>query len=235
MVPASANRPRKRRYDNSMQTERVRVRRHPERGAYDASTVNAILDEALVCHLGFVHDGQPYVIPTLHARVDGRVYVHGSSASRMLGALGSGIRACLTVTLLDGLVLARSAYNQSVNYRSVVLLGSATPIVDTDEKIEALRAFTEHVAPGRWNEIRHPTAQELKATSVLSMALAEASAKVRTGPPADDEADYAMDIWAGVLPLQLQPLTPVDDPRLPPGIRPPRQVLEYRRGVARDL
>jgi hypothetical protein len=116
-----------------------------------------------------------------------------------------------------------------------VVLGTATPIADTDEKIEALRAFTEHVAPGRWNEIRHPSAQELKATSVLWMALAEASAKVRTGPPADDEADYAMDIWAGVLPLQLQPLTPVDDPRLPPGIRPPRQVREYRRGVARDL
>jgi nitroimidazol reductase NimA-like FMN-containing flavoprotein (pyridoxamine 5'-phosphate oxidase superfamily) len=212
-----------------MQTERVRVRRHPERGAYDPTTVNAILDEALVCHLGFVHDGQPYVIPTLHARVGDRVYIHGSSASRMLGALGAGVPACLTVTLLDGLVLARSAYNQSVNYRSVVLLGTATAISEDDEKLEALRAFTEHVAPGRWDEIRHPTAQELKATSVLSMPLAEASAKVRTGPPADDEADYAMDIWAGVLPLELQPLAPVNDPRLPRGIRPPQHLLAYSR------
>jgi nitroimidazol reductase NimA-like FMN-containing flavoprotein (pyridoxamine 5'-phosphate oxidase superfamily) len=212
-----------------MQTERVRVRRHPERGAYDPTTVNAILDEALVCHLGFVHDGQPYVIPTLHARVGDRVFIHGSAASRMLGALGAGIPACLTVTLLDGLVLARSAYNQSVNYRSVVLLGTATPISENDEKLEALRAFTEHVAPGRWDEIRHPTAQELKATSVLSMPLAEASAKVRTGPPADDEADYAMDIWAGVLPLQLQPLAPVNDPRLPSGLHPPQHLLAYSR------
>lgn len=207
----------------------MRVRRLPKRAAYDRATIDPILDEALVCHLGFVLDGQPYVLPTLHARLGDRLYVHGSSASRMLGALGSGVAACVTVTLIDGLVLARSAFHHSVNYRSVVLLGTATEVSDPDEKLKALHAFTEHMVPGRWDEVRAPTAQELKATSVLSLPLAEVSAKVRTGPPVDDEPDYALEVWAGVLPLSLRTATPQADPLLPPEIRPPAYVTNYHR------
>jgi uncharacterized protein len=212
-----------------MPSTRVRVRRLPNRAAYDRHTIDAILDEALVCHLGFVHKDQPFVIPTLHARLGDRLYVHGSSASRMLGALGGGAPACITVTLIDGLVLARSAFHHSVNYRSVVLLGTALPVTDPEEKIAALRAFTNHMVPGRWDDIRPPTPQELKATSVLYLPLDEASAKVRTGPPVDDEEDYAMDTWAGVLPLCLQPGAPLPDPRLRAGINPPEYVSGYRR------
>jgi nitroimidazol reductase NimA-like FMN-containing flavoprotein (pyridoxamine 5'-phosphate oxidase superfamily) len=215
-----------------MRTERTRVRRLPKRAAYDRATIHAILDEALVCHLGFVHAHQPFVIPTLHARVGDRLYVHGSAASRMLGTLAQGVAACVTVTLVDGLVLARSAFHHSVNYRSVVLLGTACPVTDADEKVAALHAFTEQVVRGRWAEVRPPTAKELKATSVLRLPLAEASAKVRTGPPVDDEADYAMGVWAGVLPLRLQALEPEPDPRLTPGIGVPNYVSAYHRGAA---
>lgn len=212
-----------------MPSSRVRVRRLPKRAAYDRATVNAILDEALVCHLGFVHNNQPYVIPTLHARVEDRLYVHGSSASRMLGTLASGTPACVTVTLIDGLVLARSAFHHSVNYRSVVLLGTASAVTDPEEKTAALRAFTNHIAHGRWDDVRPPTAQELKATNVVYFALDEVSAKLRSGPPVDDEEDYAMDVWAGVLPLCLQAGAPESDPRLTEGIPPPAYVAAYRR------
>jgi nitroimidazol reductase NimA-like FMN-containing flavoprotein (pyridoxamine 5'-phosphate oxidase superfamily) len=210
-------------------SQRVRVRRLPKHAAYDRATIHAILDEALVSHLGFVHNGQPFVIPTLHARIGERLYVHGSSASRMLGSLGAGVPACVTVTLLDGLVLARSAFHHSVNYRSVVLLGTAVAVTDEAEKVAALRAFTEHLVAGRWDDIRPPTPQELKATSVMYLPLQEASAKVRSGPPVDDEEDYALGAWAGVVPLQLQAGAPVNDPLLSDGIVPPAYARAYHR------
>jgi nitroimidazol reductase NimA-like FMN-containing flavoprotein (pyridoxamine 5'-phosphate oxidase superfamily) len=211
-------------------TERVRVRRIPKRAVYDRRALETILDEALVCHLGFVHKDQPYVIPTLHARVDDTVYVHGSSASRMLRTLAAGASVCLTVTLVDGLVLARSAFHHSVNYRSAVVLGEARLIDDPAEKVSALERFTEQMVPGRWRDVRPPTAKELKATSILALPLAEASVKVRTGPPVDDEADYALDTWAGIIPLRRQALAPEDDPRLTPGIGAPPYATNYSRG-----
>jgi nitroimidazol reductase NimA-like FMN-containing flavoprotein (pyridoxamine 5'-phosphate oxidase superfamily) len=182
--------------------KRIRVIREPQRGRYDRETIDAILDEALLCHLGFEVDGQPYVIPTLHARVGDTVYVHGSAASRMLRHLAGGVRVCLTVTLFDGLVLARSVFNHSVNYRSVVLLGTAT-LVGDDGKREALRALTEQLAPGRWDEARQPTAKELKATWILTLPIDEASAKVRNGPPEDEPEDEDLPVWAGVVPVHL--------------------------------
>ena len=212
-----------------MPSSRVRVRRLPKRAAYDRATVNAILDEALVCHLGFVHSGQPFVIPTLHARIGNRLYVHGSSASRMQATLAAGVPACVTVTLLDGLVLARSAFHHSVNYRSVVVLGTATSVTDPDEKLAALEAFTNHLVAGRWAEVRAPTEQELKATSVLYLPLDEGSAKVRTGPPVDDEEGYTLDDWAGVVPLALQAGEPIADDRLPHGTRTPGYAAAYQR------
>lgn len=210
-------------------TERTKVRRLPDRGRYDAETVRKILDEAFVCHVGFVVDGQPFVIPTNFGRVEDVLYLHGSSASRMLRTLADGVQVCVTVTLIDGLVLARSAFHHSVNYRSVVILGRATPVEDPDEKNRALVAFTEHIMRGRWDAIRQPTEQELKATSVLALPLEEVSAKVRTGPPKDDEADYSLPIWAGVLPLPIVPGKPISDPRLIPGIATPANVLNYSR------
>jgi nitroimidazol reductase NimA-like FMN-containing flavoprotein (pyridoxamine 5'-phosphate oxidase superfamily) len=213
------------------------VRRIPKRGVYDRGAIDAILDEALVCHVGFVHDGHPVVIPTLFARVGDLVYFHGSAASRMLRTLTSGADVCLTVTLLDGLVLARSAFHHSANYRSVVVLGRAQVIEERAEKLAALEAFAERVAPGRWNEVREPTAKELKATTVLSLALDEASAKVRTGPPVDDEEDYALDVWAGVIPLRLVAGEPVPDPRLRAGIPVPEYARAYhaREGLAAEV
>jgi nitroimidazol reductase NimA-like FMN-containing flavoprotein (pyridoxamine 5'-phosphate oxidase superfamily) len=183
--------------------EHLRVKREPQRGVYDRETIDAILDEALVCHLGFAVDGQPYVIPTLHARVGDLLYVHGSAASRMLRHAASDVRICVTVTLLDGLVLARSVFNHSIDYRSVVVLGTPTLVEDVAEKREALHAFTEHIAPGRWEEARQPTDQELKATWILSVPLDEASAKVRTGPPEDEPEDLDLPVWAGVVPIHL--------------------------------
>ncbi len=181
---------------------RIRITREPQRGRYDRETIDAILDEALLCHLGFEVDGQPYVIPTLHARVGDTVYVHGSAASRMLKQLAGGVRVCLTVTLFDGLVLARSVFNHSVNYRSVVLLGTARLVPD-EEKLAALHALTEQLAPGRWEEARQPTAKELKATWILALPIEEASAKVRSGPPEDDPEDEHLPVWAGVVPVHL--------------------------------
>jgi len=201
-------------------SERSRVRRAPARAAYDRDTIDAILDEALVAHLGFAIDGHPYVIPTLHARVGDTVYVHGSAASRAIRALGAGAPACLTVTLLDGIVFARSAFHHSINYRSVVVLGEARPVANQTERAAALELFTERLAPGRWSEVRPPSAQELKGTRVLAIRLDEASAKARTGPPVDDDEDYALDVWAGMVPLAMTAGTPVADPRLAPGTAP---------------
>lgn len=197
-----------------MPTSRTQIRRIPQRGEYEREVIYQILDEGLVCHVGFATDGQPFVIPTAYGRVGDRLYIHGSPASRMLRSLTSGIEVCVTVTLLDGLVLARSAFHHSMNYRSVVIFGRATKVEAEAEKLEALRAFTEHVVPGRWVEVRQPSHQEILGTLVLSLPLTEASAKVRTGPPSDDEADYNLPVWAGVVPLQLVAGAPVPDPRL---------------------
>jgi uncharacterized protein len=182
--------------------DRIRVKRLPERGRYDRATIDAILDEGLVCHLGFAVDEQPFVIPTLYARVDDTVYLHGSSASRALRTLSTGVPVCVTVTLLDGLVLAKSVFNHSMNYRSVMLFGTATPL-EGEAKREALHALVEQLAPGRWDEARQPSALELKATSVLALPIDEFSAKVRTGPPTDDPEDEDLPVWAGVVPVHL--------------------------------
>jgi len=196
---------------------------------YDHETVFKILDEAFVCHVGFVVDGQPYVIPTNFGRVGETLYLHGSAASRMLRTLSEGIPVCVTVTLVDGLVLARSAFHHSANYRSVVILGTARLVDDPAEKMEALRLFTEHIMKGRWEQIRWPNEQELKGTTVLALPIEEVSAKVRTGDPKDDEEDYELPIWAGVLPLQVVPATPIPDTRLKPGIPVPENVAKYSR------
>lgn len=214
-------------------TPRTTLRRLPARGRFDRETVNAILDEGLMCHVGFVAEGQPFVIPTIHARSGDRVYLHGSAASRMLKTLEGGVRLCLTVTLVDGLVMARSAFHHSMNYRSVVVLGDAQAVSDPAEKWEALRTIVEHVAPGRWAEVREPSAKEMAGTLVLRLPLDEASAKVRTGPPLDDEEDYALECWAGVLPLRLVPGAPVPDPRLPAGRALSPAVAAYGRPGAR--
>ena len=204
-----------------MKSPRTKLRRLPKRGAHDRETIDAILDEAMVCHLGFVHDGRPAVIPTLHARVGDEVLVHGSAASRALRALAGGIEVCLTVTLIDGLVLARSAFHHSVNYRSVVLYGTARPLTGTEELETALEAFTEKLVPGRWADVRRPTRKELKGTTALALPIEEGSAKIRTGPPIDDEEDYALGMWAGVVPMRTEVLVPVPDPQLREGIEPP--------------
>jgi nitroimidazol reductase NimA-like FMN-containing flavoprotein (pyridoxamine 5'-phosphate oxidase superfamily) len=192
-------------------TERTQVKRLPKRGNYDRDTVYKILDSGIVCHVGFNVDGQPYVIPTNYGRAGDILYIHGSAASRMLRTLSEGIPMCVTVTHLDGLVLARSAFHHSVNYRSVVVLGTAKLVEDPAEKREALRIFTEQVMKGRWDDVRQPTEQELKGTTVLSIALEEVSAKIRTGGPVDDEPDYALPVWAGVVPLQTVVKTPEPD------------------------
>lgn len=194
-------------------TERTQVKRLPKRGKYERETVFAILDAGFVCHVGFSVDGQPYVIPTNYGRSGDTIYLHGSAASRMLRTLSEGVRVSVTVTHVDGLVLARSAFHHSVNYRSVVILGTARLVTDPAEKMEALRVFTEHVMKGRWDDVRQPTEQELKATIVLALPLKEVSAKVRTGGPIDDEADYTLPVWAGVLPLETMAKEPVRDPQ----------------------
>ena len=196
-----------------LKTPRTKLRRLPQRGAHDRTTIDAILDEALISHVGFVHDGRPAVIPTLHARLGDEVLIHGSAASRMLRALATGVDLCLTATLIDGLVLARSAFHHSVNYRSVVLYGTARLLTEPDEKEAALEAFTERLLPGRWADVRWPTRKELKATTVLVLPIEVGSAKVRTGPPIDDEPDYALDVWAGVVPITLTRGEPVPDAR----------------------
>jgi nitroimidazol reductase NimA-like FMN-containing flavoprotein (pyridoxamine 5'-phosphate oxidase superfamily) len=207
--------------DTYTPTERTQVKRLPKRGVYDQAQVHAILDEGFICHVGFVADGQPYVIPTGYARAGEQIYIHGSAASRMLRALGQGAPLCVTVTLVDGLVLARSAFHHSMNYRSVVVLGQARLVTDTEEKMTALSHFTNHILAGRWDQVRTPTEQELKSTTVLALPLDEVSAKVRTGGPIDDEEDYSLPVWAGVLPVHPQFGEPAPDARLHPDAPPP--------------
>jgi nitroimidazol reductase NimA-like FMN-containing flavoprotein (pyridoxamine 5'-phosphate oxidase superfamily) len=210
-------------------TPRTRVVREADRAVYDREAAYRILDEGFLCHVGFVADGQPFVIPTSYGRKDDSLYVHGSAASRMLRNLKDGVAVCITVTLLDGLVFARSIFNHSMNYRSVVILGTATLVDDPQEKIEALHALSEHILPGRWADSRQPNERELKATSILRVPIEEFSAKVRTGPPVDDEPDYAFPTWAGVVPLEMTPGAPIDDPRLDPAYEVPPYAKHYVR------
>jgi nitroimidazol reductase NimA-like FMN-containing flavoprotein (pyridoxamine 5'-phosphate oxidase superfamily) len=212
---------------NSMPTPRTRVVRESDRGVYDRDTINRILDEGFLCHVGFVADGQPFVIPTSYGRERDVLYIHGSAASRMLRNLDRGIPVCVTVTLLDGLVLARSVFNHSMNYRSVVILGTATLISNPEEKLAALLALSQHILPGRWDDSRQPNEKELKATSVLRIPIEEFSAKVRVGPPIDDEPDYTFPTWAGVIPLDTTVGTPIRDERCQ------RELPEYLRDYSR--
>jgi nitroimidazol reductase NimA-like FMN-containing flavoprotein (pyridoxamine 5'-phosphate oxidase superfamily) len=209
-------------------TDRTKLRRLPNRGSHEEKVIHEILDAAFLAHVGFNVNGQPFVIPTLFGRDDEKLYLHGSAASRMLRELETGVPACVTVTLVDGLVLARSAFHHSMNYRSVVAFGTARKINGEAEKTKALRMISEHLIAGRWNDVREPNEKELKGTSVLEFSIEEASAKVRTGPPLDDEEDYALPIWAGVLPLTVTAGTPLDDPRAIPGIKPPEYVRRFK-------
>ena len=214
-------------------SKRSRVRRHPERGLYEREAIDAILDEALHCHVGFVVDAQPFVIPTIHVRVGNLLYLHGSPASRMLRELGTGVDVCVTVTLVDGVVLARSVYNHSLNYRSAVVLGRARMVEDRAEKLNALEAVVEHVCPGRTREARGPKDEELAATTVLALAINEASAKARTGPPKDFDADVDLPIWAGVIPLRLTAGPPETEERVPAGVAVPAYATDFRRSRRR--
>ena len=211
------------------ETDRTKLKRLPKRGHFDRETVYSILDEGFICHIGFILDGQPFVIPTGYARAGDKLYIHGSQASRMLRNLAGGVDACLTVTLLDGLVLARSAFHHSMNYRSVLVLGRATIVDEPSEKMAALLALSEHIIRGRWADVREPSDSEMKQTTVLCLPLAEASAKIRTGPPFDDEEDYALPIWAGVVPLKLVAGEPIKDPLLPAEIPVPEYAANYKR------
>ncbi len=209
-------------------TSRTRVVREANRAVYGRDAIYRILDEAFVCHVGFSIDGRPFVIPTMFARVDDAIYFHGSAASRMLRGLGDGLPVCITVTLMDGLILARSIFNHSMNYRSVVALGQAILIQEPAEKLQALRAFTEKLIPGRWNDARRPNEQELKATSILRLPLTEVSAKVRTGAVEDDADDYALRVWAGTIPMHLEMEAPVRDDRCDPAIPTPSYATNFR-------
>ena len=210
-------------------TPRTRLVREADRAVYDREAIYRILDEAFLCHVGFVLDGQPFVIPTSYGRKGASLYIHGSAASRMLRQMKESVPVCVTVTLLDGLVLARSVFNHSMNYRSVVILGKATLVDEPAEKLEALRLLSEHILPGRWDDARQPNERELKATSVLRLPIEEFSAKVRTGPPIDDEEDYSFPTWAGVIPLEMTVGAPIDDPRLAPARELPAYVRDYSR------
>jgi nitroimidazol reductase NimA-like FMN-containing flavoprotein (pyridoxamine 5'-phosphate oxidase superfamily) len=208
-------------------SKRATVKRAPKQGVYDRAAIDAILDQGLICHVGFSIDRETFVIPTIHVRVGDKVCLHGSRASRMMQALAGGADACLAVTIVDGLVLARSIFHHSMNYRSVVLFGKALIVEDDADKVAVLRALSEHLIPGRWADVRGPSEQELRQTMVLAVPIHEASAKVRSGPPKDDEVDYALPFWAGVIPLRLTPAEPVGDPRLRPGIEPPAYAVNY--------
>ena len=208
---------------------RTRVVREPQRAVYDRDAINQILDEAFICHVGFIVDGQPFVIPTSYGRDGDNLYIHGSSASRMLRQITQSVPVCVTVTLLDGLVLARSIFNHSMNYRSVVILGEAQLVDDPAEKLHALRTLSEHILPGRWDQVREPNEQELKATSALRVPLSECSAKIRTGPPIDDAEDMNFPVWAGVLPLTLVPGAPIADEALPANVALPASIRDYTR------
>ena len=212
-------------------TDRNRIKRLPKRGYYDHETIHRILDEALICHVGFVEKGQPYVIPTNFARVDDSIVLHGAKASRLLKHIEKGHPICVEVTIVDGLVLARSVFHHSVNYRSVLLFGKGRLIENEDEKLAALKEVTEHLIPGRWQEARLPNRNELNATSVVSIKIDGASAKVRVGPPIDEEEDYALRVWAGVLPLQEMPLPPIRDELQFEEIPLPEYVEKYTRNA----
>ncbi len=214
--------------DTLAQTPRTTFKRRPGRGSYDRPLIHAILDEGLVCHIGFTVNGQPFVVPTTYARIGDRLYIHGSAASRMLRNLATGVPMCFTVTLLDGLVLARSAFHHSMNYRSVMVFGIGREVRDPDERYRVFEAVVNHIMPGRFNATRTPDEQEIKATSVIALDITEASAKVRSGPVSDAEEDYALPYWAGVLPMKLMPQAPIPDARLAPGIPVPPEVLAYR-------
>jgi nitroimidazol reductase NimA-like FMN-containing flavoprotein (pyridoxamine 5'-phosphate oxidase superfamily) len=213
----------------SAPSARTRLVREADRAVYDRAAAYQILDEGFICHVGFVVDGQPFVIPTGYGRVGDNLYIHGSAASRMLRRVDEGVAVCVTVTLLDGLVLARSIFNHSMNYRSVVILGTARAVNDPTEKLEALRLLSEHILPGRWVESRLPNEKELKATLVMRLPIEEFSAKVRQGPPVDDEEDYAFSTWAGVIPLEMVAGNPINDPRLNLGCAVPAYVEKYSR------
>lgn len=217
-------------------SERVAVRRAPERASYDREDIEQILDSGYICHLGFVPPGNdevnrpvPVVLPMMYARVDNRVYIHGSPASRMLKTLRKPLPVCLTVTHLDGLVYARSAFHHSMNYRSVVVMGQATEVTDTEEKLGALRTLVERFGEGRWDDARKPSLKEFYKTLVLALGLEEASAKIRTGPPVDDDEDLGLGVWAGVVPVALEPGEPVPDPLLPPQIGRPAYLTSDTR------
>ena len=210
-------------------TQITTIKRLPKRGNYEQGTVYQILDEGLVCHVGFVVDNQPFVIPTAYGRIENKLYIHGSPASRMLRNLQKGIQVCITVTLIDGLVLARSAFHHSMNYRSVVVFGTAEVVLDPEEKLQALYAFTEQIIPERWQEVRQPNHNELSGTLVLALPIVEASAKIRSGAPVDDEADYSFPVWAGEIPLRVVADPPINDSRLQPGIVLPPHVKNYTR------
>jgi len=213
---------------SDLQSDRTTLCRYPARGKHDFATVAAILDEGFFCHVGFVKNGQPFVIPTGYGRKDRVLYIHGSAASRMLTEAGKGIALCATVTLVDGLVLARSAFHSSVNYRSVVILGTAEPVA-ADEKVAALKTISDHIVPGRWESLRPVKQEEIDQTAVLKLDIVEASAKIRTGPPVDDEEDYALPIWAGTLDFAAPAATPNPDKRLQPRVAVPAHVMRYRR------
>jgi len=215
-------------------TPKTKLSRRPERGSYDRAVINRILDEGFICHVGFVLDGQPFVIPTGYGRHGDHIYFHGSAASRMLRNVSQGIPVCLTVTLVDGLVLARSIYHHSMNYRSVLVLGTATHLTDSEKKADALRVVAENIIRGRWTEARPPTEEELKATAVMELPITEASAKIRSGPPLDDEPDYDLPVWAGVLPFVTRPAEPIADPRMRMPFDLPESVRRYSRTGDRD-
>jgi len=203
---------------STLKTERTRVRRIPDRGHYDKKTIYPIIDEALYCHVGINHNGSPVVIPTIHARINNTLYIHGSAASRLLQSIQEDASLCVTISLIDGIVLARSAFHHSLNYRSVVVFGQGVIVNDFQEKWDALKAVSDHLVPKRWEDVREPNQKEMDATTVVSISLEEASAKVRSGPPGDDDADYALPIWAGVLPTELKKGTLIPDPVLPESI-----------------
>ena len=210
-------------------TDRTRVRRLPERGAYDQTTIYSILDEGLICHVGIVVDGRPVVIPMAYARAGDKLVIHGFGGSRLMNALKNGADVCVEVTHLDALVLARSAFHHSMNYRSVIVFGRATTIEGDDAKNAAFHEFFEHLMPGRWDDVRKPNAKELAQTAVIELSLAEASAKIRTGPPGDDDEDYGLPIWAGLLPLTVSAGPPEDDPKLGTGIDRPAYLDDHPR------
>lgn len=208
-------------------TERTQLRRLPNRGSHETATIHEIFDAAFLAHVGFSVNGQPFVVPTLYGRDGEKLYLHGSAASRMLRQLETGVPACVTVSLVDGLVLARSAFHHSMNYRSVMAFGTARKLDDSASKTRALNVIAEHLMEGRWVDVRGPNEKELKATAVLEFAIEEASAKIRTGPPLDDEEDYELSVWAGVVPLRLSPGPPIEDPHLKAGIEIPEYVRLY--------